>query len=268
MANGEVGISPPQLSIVSPETIEVNMAIKMRIMTLNTAIIPKGLRQFENEDKIARAAAIANKIVELRPDIVCLQELFHDGAARKLLEICKEAGYHTNHKAGLWIGSGLATLSLRPIELEADLETDHHGTILARYLNRPIQKTVIEGGIAVFNLHLSPPEYFPWYSSWHKWCVEREIKRVVKETRLWQLETGKPWIVAGDYNYKSLYFSNVTYFENGTVDKTRMYLPPFLTGPQIECIDHVATSGEILAGGSSAITCSSDHLAVLVTVQV
>lgn len=82
----------------------------MRILTLNIWGVPWAKHRSE------RIQMIANEIQKnLKPDILCFQEVYMPGDRRKLIELLKADFPHYHFFASGMIGSGLLTLSRFPI---------------------------------------------------------------------------------------------------------------------------------------------------------
>jgi sphingomyelin phosphodiesterase 2 len=81
----------------------------MRILTLNIWGVPY------SKHRAARLQLIADKVLELSPDVLCFQEVFLPGCPKTLINRLHEHYPYYHHFASGLVGSGLLTLSKYPI---------------------------------------------------------------------------------------------------------------------------------------------------------
>lgn len=225
----------------------------MKVVTLNTMLLPLGIHLSNQTDKIERASKIADWINASNADVVLLQEVFLPEAADTIINKCPEYNCHTNK--GLWIGSGILTLSKLPIEERREIKIDFLGGILPWFFTKPVQVTVLKGGIVVYNLHLTSANYYPTNDQ-QEYEVVREASLVRKAILDDQIKTGRSWIVGGDFNYDRLGFTP-TQNKMSTIDPK--YIMDLDRTPIVE-LDYVFCSGNIQSW--EKFSCHSDHLGV------
>jgi endonuclease/exonuclease/phosphatase family metal-dependent hydrolase len=85
------------------------MTNSLKIISLNTWCPPQG------QHREMRVLAIAEKIKQLAPDVVCLQEMFLTGSRNLMIEQLRDVYPHYQYFSSGLLGSGLLTLSKHPI---------------------------------------------------------------------------------------------------------------------------------------------------------
>jgi endonuclease/exonuclease/phosphatase family metal-dependent hydrolase len=86
-----------------------SMTHHLKIISLNTWCPPQG------QHREMRVLAIAEKIKQLAPDVVCLQEMFLSGSRNLMIEQLRSVYPHYQYFSSGLLGSGLLTLSKHPI---------------------------------------------------------------------------------------------------------------------------------------------------------
>src|SRR5688500_12922252 len=81
----------------------------MRILTLNIWGVPYA------KHRLARLKLIADKVLELSPDILCFQEVYLPRCPKILIDQLKVQYPYSHHFSSGLVGSGLLTLSKYPI---------------------------------------------------------------------------------------------------------------------------------------------------------
>jgi endonuclease/exonuclease/phosphatase family metal-dependent hydrolase len=225
----------------------------MRVVTLNTMLLPLGIHLSNQTNKLERAGKIADWINESGADIVFLQEVFLPQALDVILDKC--SAYESHSTRAFWLGSGLVTLSRIPIEERSEIQMSFRGGILPWYFSKPVQVTVLRGGIVVYNLHLTSANYY-FNNDRHEYEVKRECEVLRKAILADQIKTGRSWIVGGDFNYDRPGFMPAQ-LKKSTIDPA--YIMDLDRTPVVE-LDHVFSSGTV--DSWEKFSCHSDHLGV------
>lgn len=225
----------------------------MRVVTLNTMLLPLGIHLSNQTNKIERASKIADWINASGADVVLLQEVFLSQAIDTIVEKC--SGYNTHFNKGFWMGSGLLTLSKIPIEERREINLNFMGGVLPWFCNKPVQVTVLQGGIVVYNLHLTSANYYD-NNDHHESEVLRECSVVRAAILEDQVKKGRTWIVGGDFNYDRIGFMP-NQLKKSTIDSN--YIMDLDRTPIVE-LDHVFCSGAVKSW--QTFSCNSDHMGV------
>jgi endonuclease/exonuclease/phosphatase family metal-dependent hydrolase len=222
-------------------------------------LLPLGIHLDNPTNKIERAGLIADWINASDADVVLLQEVFHDDAAKIILEKC--SAYESHRSKGFFPGCGLLTLSRIPIEKCSEISLSFRGGLIPLFFSKPIQVTKIQGGIVVYNLHLASSNYYSNNDS-HEHEVIRECKFVRETILAEQVKNGGKWIVGGDFNYDRIGFIPEQ-LKGSTIDDA--YKMDLSRTPVVE-MDHVFCSGTITSW--EKFSCSSDHLGVNYVIEL
>jgi exodeoxyribonuclease-3 len=137
----------------------------------------------------ARQPALLQWLEEKQPDVACLQELKSPQERFPEAEL-KELGYHAIwHGQKSWNGVAILARGVEPLEVGRGLEGDPED-VQSRYLEAEVN------GVRVCCLYLpnGNPAPGPKFDYKLKW-MERLILRAAE-----LLETGKPVVLAGDFN--------------------------------------------------------------------
>lgn len=172
----------------------------MRLITLNTWALPWNL-SFDPE---GRMSAIASAILETRPDVVALQELWNHSASRQLIEALARDGLAHRWTDGIGMGNGgLALVARHPIRrarftrfrVQGRPERFRHGDY---YGGKGYVEATLDLGehpITVFNTHLHSRHVS---SAPHQYTAERTAQAVQLAAAL----NGFPAtaVITGDFN--------------------------------------------------------------------
>jgi endonuclease/exonuclease/phosphatase family metal-dependent hydrolase len=132
---------------------------QLRVVNWNVWGLPWGI----SEAREARLERVAPAVLALKPDVVCLQEVWVEGDGLALIEAFKAAGleHHAFESSGL-LGSGLLIASRYPIkatrfeafELTGKLHKVWHGDAWTRKGALEVRLETPLGGLRVVNTHL------------------------------------------------------------------------------------------------------------------
>lgn len=168
---------------------------ELSVITWNTYMLPAIARK---TNQVERAKLIGEQLNQWDHDVVCLQEMFHKRARKKVIEALKEKYpyYKRANKNSLFkVSSGLVVFSKYPI-------TDHYyekykeKTSIEKYAKKGLQRVIIElpngQKIQVFNTHLQ--------------AKSNEECKEVRKTQVEQIKNNIlpnfPTIFCGDFNIK------------------------------------------------------------------
>jgi endonuclease/exonuclease/phosphatase family metal-dependent hydrolase len=236
-----------------PTEIHTKCGKTIKVITLNTMLLPRGIHLVNPTNKLERAKKIAEWINASNADIVLLQEVFLQEAINIILTTC--CAYESHVNIGFWMGSGLLTLSKIPILERREINIPYQGSFLAWYCEKPIQMTILQDGLRVYNLHLAASTYY-WNNDQQEYEVLEQCRKLRTIILANQIESGSAWIVGGDFNYDRHDFIPAQR-KGATVDF--QYEMDMAETPAPE-MDHVFCSGSIVSW--KKFSCHSDHLGV------
>lgn len=260
----------------------------LRVLTLNTWCPPYG------RHRDIRAAAIATKLREISPDVVCLQEMFTSVPRQMIMQALQNIYRYQHYFPSGLLGSGLLTLSKFPI-----VYTDFHRFTLGGkpeklthgdyYAGKGIGLTTLQISpgkrINVFNTH-THAQYQPQNDNEYAFFTNSNLLEV---TEFISQHSNHPIILCGDLNtrpdqlgcqmltqqttLKDIYSAllpndkGITFSKlNPYVKETDQRLDYIFASQQVRPQTIEITFTESL-GATSALA-YSDHYALLATVQV